>query len=1521
MRSSLPSKAEVEAEEAQKDFLARHPLFHPDNYPTVRLQQFPTVRHDKISLTDKKDSGNLLKLNPNTEIWVCLDYYTPWLGSDYVWNFHHGFYSFNPADPVDFELVSPEFTNVKARYGVGLTSDGHLYTVDYEQDDDYIQKFYLYNFNTDDWTYTKEDLGTDAWNLVASETAQAEDGTVYGEFYTSDGSAFEYGTIDYATKTRTTIGPASQQMVAMGITSDGVLYGIGDDGNLYKIDTTNGTETLIGATGLHPNGYRSTGEIDQKDNTFYWMSVEYVPSTGGQNTGLYTVDLNTGAATKIADDDGAFAYGMVIPAPPSSQEIPAKVTNVNTDFEGASLTGNVNFKAPTKTYSDKDLTETIDYKVTIGDDVLSTGTASPGDSVSAEVTVPKSGEYTFGITTSNSYGTSKKVNITSYIGYDTPDTVTRVTASANGKKVTVSWNKPTKGIHGNTLGDLTYDVLRIFNGDSVNVATNVVDTFYVDSIPASDLAYYTYAVKAKSEGYESKYVSSNGVIAGDAIEPDPVWTSEFSTEGDYALYTVINGGGSTTWYYDGDNHYARTNWDWDGNDDWLITPPIHMQSDRDYTISFLASGSTTHFEAKFGSAPTVEGMTTSLVDTTALPYRWQQFTYTVNAPVEGNYYFGFRDNNKEKSWGGGINIDSISVRKGALYTAPSAVNSLVLTPDAYGKLKAELMFSIPWNAINGTSIDSVDSIHILRDGELITTLPAASAGDYIFYDDNAVPSNGVHRYEVTTYKDGEFGKSASVSDFIGQDIPAAPGDVDLFDNVSNILAYWPKFSNVGANGRYVNSDHVAVSLFKLIYKNRNYYVGDSITTSQKGARSVEVPINPEASNNSDGKTQSLLQLGACADGDAGITDYYFTYPIIVGPSINLPFKESRKGATNDNGFAWSDGNGQYMDRVDAASWIMSTQSQDDDGGSFLWAPYRGSSGFPYTIADGDETSINTPKVTLQGAVKPKLVFYVNAIENDEAHLKVNIETPDGVNHEAADYDLSNEKPGWKVKEIDLSPYLSQRYIMAKFNGVAQGSNVSIGLDNVNIFDQLDYDLVATAISVPKKAAAGTKAKVKVNVSNYGSRPVSNYDVVLFEDDKAVDTVSINKSIVSLASDTVELFAPVKANQDGDINVKAVVEYSNDLDDSNNSTDTKVLTIVPSELPKVVDLGAVAEKNGVGLNWTKPIVPKTVRITDDFESYEPFATEFGDWTLVDGDQGLAGGFFSNYSYPGENTAFAFDIFNPNAITDQFSVVDNNPGVKPHSGNQYAGAPYVVNPNDGRTIIDADNWLISPKLSGNEQTIKFYALNITGQRNYYPYDAVNYNENFDVLYSKGSDPSDINGFVKIESDVADGQNLITDSANWKEFSVVIPDSANYFAIHHNTPAGSNYLFGIDDIEYEQTAPGANDSIIGYNVYRDGELIATVYGGNLTSFTDVDVTGGNHIYNITVAYQDADGVISESSFSNDASITVVDGIEQITANENGLFNVYAIDGKTVRLNAKNLVGLQRGVYIINNKKYIIK
>ena len=352
-------------------------------------------------------------------------------------------------------------------------------------------------------------------------------------------------------------------------------------------------------------------------------------------------------------------------------------------------------------------------------------------------------------------------------------------------------------------------------------------------------------------------------------------------------------------------------------------------------------------------------------------------------------------------------------------------------------------------------------------------------------------------------------------------------------------------------------------------------------------------------------------------------------------------------------------------------------------------------------------------------------------------------------------------------------------------------------------------------------------------------------------------------------------------------VVAEVEYDKDLDNTDNKAEF-IIRLEDSEKPKVRDLRGVREQSKVSLIWKAPDTePKTV--TEDFERYDAWSTEFGDWTLTDGNKGYAGGFFNDLWYPNQFTQFAYIIFNPYVLGED--VPRLNPWLLPFSGKQYAAVPYELDAT-GQAYVNSDNWIISPKLSGQAQTISFYVHNMMVNN-------VAYIENYDVLCSTtGNEIADFTNIVVKNREAVSGE--------WEKITIDVPAGTTYFAIHQTTPQ-TGLMFGIDDVTFIKATPVPTH----YGIYREGERIDKVAA---TQFYYVDnAAGNNNRYAVTAIY--ADGTESAP-----VEVNIPTGIDSVVMDGKPV-DVYTIDGKLVRRQTTTLRGLRKGVYVVGNKKVVVE
>ena len=1476
-------------------------------------------------LREKEPAVKAPLLAPSgTKIWANVYYSAGWGGL-----YQYAYYTFSPASvitPVMLNKAPADF--IFAKQGVQL-KDAKLYGIyadmSYaEYGTEYVTP-YCSVYETTTWTQLNDEsdyVPDYDCKFIAQETALAADGTVYGEFYKSDLSGYEFGTVDYSTMTRTTIGDAKNKYVAIGVTSKNQLYGIASDGNLYKISTSDGSETLVGPTGLKltvtddygTSNYAQTGEIDQRNDVFYWAAID-----ANQNTGLYTVDLTTGAATKIGDFDSMTGMvGMVIPQDIAEEGAPATATALSADFSGEQLSGTLSFTAPTKTYGGANLSGDLAYSVSINGVEAANGTTTAGANVQVPVTVERSASYKFSVVTRNSVGSSPRATITKWVGREAPKPATGVTMMVdNAYNVTVFWTAPTTTVSGAALSGVTYDVYRCTKNAKTLVAESYSENTFTEKLTDPELTEYHYEVYAKNGDALSEAASSEAKIFGSAIKPD--YFEDFRSADAEKLYTKVDGNADDkTWSYLASDHCMRTNYSSGqaatADDDWFITPRIHLTPDRTYTVSFSAKNRypkyPNNLEVKWGTGNTPSALNSTLMPSTAIGGTYATYSYVITPAQEGDYYVGFHDIAPEADWGV-IYLDSVAVTANALLTSPKAPSAFTAVADANGEQKVTLSFTVPSTDVKGNALKSVDKVEIRRNNETIKEYGKTDGGKTLTFVDENVPTPGFNAYEVAAYSGENCGDWALATVWVGADTPLNPTNVQLHDSNADVTASWDKFSTKGENGGYVNPDAVQVSVYDLYNDGAQQYLGSLLATSKPGATSVSLNMDPETAITTDG-TQTLYSVAARTEprNAYDASNYVFSSDLVVGPSIKLPFQESFKNGYVDNSLCWTDNNDAVLNRDNSSVWSTSTwDSSDNDGGCVMWTAYA-TADQTYTIAPGDESAFSVAKVTLAGSTKPTLSFDAYGTASMKAKLTVSVSLPDGTVDELKTIDFSTiSKSGWNKYAIDLSAYKNERYVICKFNGISLGAGITMGVDNINIIDDVADNLAATSLTVADNLKAGRKADVKVGVKNLGTNVASDFSVALYDGDKKIAETAVTAPLASMTETSVDLSFDVKPNAAANMNLKGVVSYAKDTNADDNATGVKSVTVSQLRTPVINDLAAAAASDGVALSWSAPVALPAETVTETFDSYNDWTTAFGDWTTINGNPDAeACNLFTDYDSPFLRQKFAFVIFNPHTLVEEFDAYDAQPGFAAHSGDKYAAAPYEWTV-DG--FVDGDNWLVSPALSGNGQNVKFYVSNLQLDS------SLSYNETFDFLISFTGNDKD--SFTKIGATyTADGQNLSTEDANWKEISVFVPKGTKYFAIHQNTPSANAYLFGIDDISFEAGMECADDNVTGYNIYRDGELAGYVSGSTL-AFSDA-VADTDHFYNVTAVFTDANGNTTESAFSNTVSLS--SSVEAIEAQENAsVYNVYTFDGKVVMLGAKSLKGLQKGAYLINDRKYILR
>jgi archaellum component FlaG (FlaF/FlaG flagellin family) len=376
----------------------------------------------------------------------------------------------------------------------------------------------------------------------------------------------------------------------------------------------------------------------------------------------------------------------------------------------------------------------------------------------------------------------------------------------------------------------------------------------------------------------------------------------------------------------------------------------------------------------------------------------------------------------------------------------------------------------------------------------------------------------------------------------------------------------------------------------------------------------------------------------------------------------------------------------------------------------------------------------------------------------------------------------------------------------------------------------EKDLRIRIQSAPEQMTPGQAGKVTVNVKNIGTSSVrgNKYVVKLKINDTEVGV--INNAGYNGNEDiyTADLQAGANINltfdftapaQSGEAVVTAVVEFAEDEVTANNTANEAIFILTGKTLPTVTLSGEYNDaEESVILNWTKP----NGHVLAGAEEFRAFSyTGLNDWTMVDGDKNYTQK-FNNWNatveFPNWNTPKAFIVMEPYQAGLSPDIMIGGEKFLPHSGNQYFAAFHSAN-IDTKTWADNDDYMVSPKLNGEKQTISFWAKSYRGV------EAVGYEteaqckETLEVLYTtQDVDMANIETLLKDGNtfQVALATFVVNDNA-WEQYTAELPAGAKHFALHRNTKADDAFVMLIDDIEFTI----ASQEPTAYRVYANGQF----------------------------------------------------------------------------------------------------
>lgn len=1356
----------------------------------------------------------------------------------------YGFYTFNPAKGFVRESLNADY----CVNGGGVYIDNMFYgtsSIPLPLGPDAYVSWYGVQYDTDTWTPLTVPLGihghTTPWDVVSQTAAyDPATGKVYGA------GSYGVGVLDYPNVSCEIINMDTElQYCAMAIHPvTGVIYVITTEGSFGTLDKTTGAFTLLGRLDFNFGAALQSMTFDKRTGDLWAVLPEYDDEISDYCSSLRKLSIEDGhtiACSYLPESEQYTCLNIVYPLP---ENAPADLTDLKAFYTSADSNVTVEFTLPSTTVGGDAIKGNINYTIIMADDpsTAKTGSAASGTKVSELLAPTAPGRMKVLVILSKDGIEGKRNAIESWSGSDIP--MARDLSSAYDPStgtVSMTWTSPNMGANGGYVDadNVVFDVVRM--PDNVKIVNHQNVTSVTDNLSELPYAGYIYNVTAYLGDVEGKTVTTETISAGKGR--DLPYRPDFTRESTMNDMLVIDAN------EDGTTFIIQPDWN-DGvvwcepngstdADDWLLTPPLYFIAGNSYNLIIKCGGVvsryTQKFEVLYGQGDDVT-MYTYILEPTDVATDYydtglKEFKLTVAPELSGAYRVGIHNISEEGS--NVFMVEQFDVEEGLSSRAPVECYDINLTPGNNGDLCCNVEFFTPAKTVGGSDLASLTGVEIYRNEELIATLTEVVPGTkYDYEDKDAI--NGISTYTLIAVNEAGQGVPVSNSVYVGIDEPSYPTNLKIKDNLDGTATVSWEAPSKGKHDAYLDPTEISYKVY--------LYEDERLVLKESDIEGLSAIVDCPAS----GKP-AFLFYSISAVNDLGESEPVEAPALAVGEPYKIPFME---------GFSAVDLKGTWLPEGDMRWAIYSGMSADDDN---------------YIIGTDTDYSnqagiLRSGKFSLEGAKEPKLAFAFLSDAGMDNKLEIFVNKPDGTSTKAHSIDFSEfDQTAWRYAILNLDEYKNEKYITLSLQAVVTSDSEwgEFYIDDLNLRDVPEHNLTAY-LDASTRATAGDNALVIVTVHNVGQKVEKGYSIDVFVDDVKVGNVAVDEDIYPFNRISYSIPVEISVASAEEISIKAAVVYPADMIGQDDATETRYISVYAPlcEAPEALSLRETDDEDL--LSWT-PIKGNTT-VFDSFESYPAFKLDgFGAWKVIDGDKGNTMD-LANVMYPGRGQASAFFVVN---FADMGAKDNLYLG---HSGEQYAACG---RPNSGTN----DDWMISPELSGESQTVSFYAM---GQQGvfpmFFPYD-------FEVCVSTTG--TDVEDFTSIKSFEAEDEE-------WKEFTVDLPAGTKYFAIHCNASNGG--IFEIDDVTYD----GKPLTLSGYNIYRDGEKIAMV-DANVTEYK-TEKLKGFHTYKVSAQY------VEMESGTTPGVTTTVSSVRSVS-NNNEIIEYITPSG--IRLgNKKSEPGLYIGI-----------
>lgn len=1280
--------------------------------------------------------------------------------------------------------ITPQYRSAAmAEVVSALKKDNIMYTAEASSDFSY----YYRQMSVSDWSTIGSRQEIDVEDVPAGWTYDATLGKAYGSFWNDNYQGFSFfGSFNLSSASWTSIDKVQRDerdIFALASDGKGTIYCLfGAYNYLATIDPVTGQVNRIKTTGFEIDTNWAERRVSSMcydaENDRLIATVAETLGWGANKSyksGLYIINPHTGDVEQVMDftDNACFAGLYVVDAAPDA-EAPGEPTLLTANVTGTAVEGTFSFVMPTATMGGAPLSGPLTAIVNVNGAETPIFDLTPGQKVTTPTFSFVNGTNSVKVTIADTQRRGGSASLEFWAGEDSPAAATNVAFTVGDGNATITWTAPATGAHGGPINpaNTKYRIVRM--PENRVVATDATGTSFVDANLSQVYKIIYYVVTAYNTAGEAEPAESNrGLSAGSFTVP---FIEGFNSADDFALWTIEDANGGSTWrYYTSDSEQAA-DYEYDSEkrpaDDWLISPPIRLETGKAYKISYkwrvMMKAYPESFEIMLGTSSNAASMSTLLgrhanVSNTA--YQSADNSFTVDA--DGDYYIGLHCFSSAYMYI--LRVDDIAIDE-MDKSVPATVTDLQIIPAAGGARAATIKFTAPRVDASGAALKSITSVTIKRNGTQIAELTNVSPGDPVVYEDKTVSSDAFISYAVSCANASGSGVAAVAEAYVGVDAPGAVRSLSIAESDNRPVLTW-EAPSTGVNGGWFDSS----SLTYRIVRNDGKVVAEACADTRFADTSYNYPsagqdavwylVTPYCGTTKGAYAQTELLL--CGKP-------YQTPAAETFPNADMTYYPWISQSDNAINYAWTLDNMGYNPQV------------SDQNGDRGLATFH-SVGEPA----GTVSYFYSPKFDISSLANPVVSFYLyhapgEGAEKTELLIAAGTDTFSPL--AGAPVINRTASTGWTRYAVILSDYKSAPWIRIGFKATGDGV-ADIYLDNFELGNLADFDLALTALHAPVSIAAGEQIRCSATVVNTGANTASGA-IMKVTDGQAKELATINLPDLAPGADRKIDFT-IEASTVGNISINATIVFANDGNSANNSLSASVKVVTPKVNAPTNLAGTIDENGTLTLSWDSPA--NRGAVTDDIESYTDWAIDgIGGWTMWDGDYDVTYMINTSYGdYPNSTARKAFQVCNPKVLG--IDIWDEG---KPHSGNKMLMAMCSM-------IYVNNDWLISPELNGQEQWVSFFARSFTLQNT--PAERMRF------WYSTtDNDPAN---FTEITT------SYVELPGSWLEYRYYLPEGTKHFAI--NCVSDGAFAMFVDDLCFNDlTVP--TWTLQHYEIFRDGQKI---------------------------------------------------------------------------------------------------